>query len=133
MAAISGVTRSAPQGNIVTFTLTATAAPTGDTIDLDFGSAKKVVKFLACHVQITTAGTSTKVDPEIHSSATLGAAGVTETLRWAYDWGSVTPGMTVNAGSPEVYIPTADGHLFFRPKPNGTGSEVTCILSFEVP
>jgi hypothetical protein len=133
MAAISGVVRTANQGNVITFTLTATAAPTGDTIDLDFGSAKKVVKLLSNHTQITTAGTSTRVDPELHSSATLGAAGVTQTLRWAYDWGDETPGMTVNAGSPEVYIPTADGHLYYRPKPDGTGSSVTCILSFEAP
>lgn len=133
MAALTGLTRQSPQRSVLTFTFDAAAVATGDTVDVDFeNTAIHAVRLLGVYVQVTVAGASASITPEFHSSATLGSVGATETMIWQYPWGTVTPILTVAAGSPEVILPTTSGHLYFRPKPNSTGSSLKFKLIFEL-
>lgn len=134
MAALPGLTRQSPQGSVLTFTFDAAAVATNDTVDVDFGNtAIHAVRLLGVYQQVTDDGASASITPEFHSSATLGTAGTdTDTLIWQYPWGDVTPGLNVYAGSPEVILPTTSGHLYYRPKPNSTGTSLKFKLIFEL-
>jgi hypothetical protein len=135
MAALTGLTRQSAQSNILTFVFDAAAVASGDTVDVDFGNTGYHAVILKGVYQHTTVdGDSTSATPEFHNSATLGTAGTdTDTRLWVYPWGDETPGLTVAAGSPEVILPTTNGHLYYRPNPDSTGTSLKFKLIFELP
>jgi len=132
MGSLTGLSAATVRGSYKMFTFPATACGTDDVIAIDFGSTATLVRLAYLNLQVTVAGSSTYVTPEFHNAATPVSSGATATILPSPSWGTDTPGLTFNAGSPTVFLMTESGVLYFRPKPNSTGTTLRFKIAFEV-